>query len=501
MAVFAVIGAGLVIYWVIQSIYRLCFHPLSHIPGPKLAAITHGYEFYYNIIKGGRFIWELERLHQVYGPIIRINPREVHIKDPEYYDEIYASSLRQREKDPVLVRQFDLDGSSFASIDPETHRQRRAPVEKYFSKRAIEKMEGLIHDTLDRLVYHFKEAHASHQVVSLDAAFAALTSDVIYKYLYGFNPSNVDKEGFNAKVRDGVNGLFQLAHLLYFFPILQTIMNLTPLEFLRKYNPPAFALASQKKELYNRAAAALENAHSHKDSGSGTVIDALAAPTMPAHMRRPERLMNEGFSLVIGGTETTARALALSTWHLYTREDIRNKLREELKQVMPTPDTKPTWNRLEQLPYLSGVIAESLRLSTGIASRSARVAPTEALVYKNYTIPPGTPVSETHYFLLMDPEIFPDPHAFDPERWMRAAAKGQRLDRYLVNFSKGSRVCLGLNLAYAELFLVIATMLHRFDMELYETPKRNIDLARDFGTPYPEKGNLSVRAVITGVLQ
>lgn len=44
----------------------------------------------------------------------------------------------------------------------------------------------------------------------------------------------------------------------------------------------------------------------------------------------------------------------------------------------------------------------------------------------------------------MDPEIFPDPHAFDPERWMRAAAKGEPLQRYLVNFSKGSRICLGM---------------------------------------------------------
>ncbi|GIK06764.1 hypothetical protein Aspvir_002415 [Aspergillus viridinutans] len=474
MAVLAVIVVALVVYWVIQGIYRLYFHPLSHIPGPKLAAITHGYEFYHNIIRGGIFIWELERLHQVYGPIIRINPREVHVKDPDYYDEIYASSLRKREKDPVLIKQFNLEGSSFSSIDPD----------------------------LDRLVYHFKEAHASHQVVSLDAGFAALTSDVIYKYVYGFNPANVDKEGFNAKVRDGVNGLFQQAHLLYFFPVLQTIMNLTPLEVLRKYNPPAFALASQKKDLYNRAAAALENAPSRsKDSDSGTVIDALAAPTMPAHMRKPERLMNEGFSLVIGGTETTARSLALGAWHLYSRKDIRNKLREELKQAMPTADSRPTWNQLEQLPYLSGVIAESLRLSTGIASRSARVAPTEALVYKGYSIPPGTPVSETNYFVLMDPEIFSDPHAFDPERWIRVAAKGHRLDRYMVNFSKGSRMCVGLNLAYAELFLVTATLVRRFDMELYETPKKNIELARDFGTPYPEKGNLSVRAIITGVIE
>lgn len=52
-------------------------------------------------------------------------------------------------------------------------------------------------------------------------------------------------------------------------------------------------------------------------------------------------------------------------------------------------------------------------------------------------------VSQAHWFILMDPSIFPDPYTFDPERWIRAAAKGERLDKYLVNFSRGSRICLG----------------------------------------------------------
>jgi hypothetical protein len=58
---------GLIIYLAVKSTYRLYFHPLSKIPGPKLAAITSGYEFYFNVIKGGMFIWELERLHEIYG--------------------------------------------------------------------------------------------------------------------------------------------------------------------------------------------------------------------------------------------------------------------------------------------------------------------------------------------------------------------------------------------------------------------------------------------------
>lgn len=54
-------------YFVLRSLYRLYFHPLRRFPGPKLAAITHGYEFYYDVIRGGTYLWEIEKMHQKYG--------------------------------------------------------------------------------------------------------------------------------------------------------------------------------------------------------------------------------------------------------------------------------------------------------------------------------------------------------------------------------------------------------------------------------------------------
>lgn len=63
-------GATLLLYFlygITLAIYRLYLSPLSKFPGPKLAALTLWYEFYYDVIKRGRFAWEIKRMHEIYG--------------------------------------------------------------------------------------------------------------------------------------------------------------------------------------------------------------------------------------------------------------------------------------------------------------------------------------------------------------------------------------------------------------------------------------------------
>lgn len=54
-------------YCVLKCIYNILFHPLSHIPGPKLAAMGSFYEFYFDVIKDGTYLWEIEKMHEQYG--------------------------------------------------------------------------------------------------------------------------------------------------------------------------------------------------------------------------------------------------------------------------------------------------------------------------------------------------------------------------------------------------------------------------------------------------
>lgn len=64
------------VYFCVRGIYRLTLHPLASFPGPRLAAFTWFYQHYYEMIAGGggRYSDEIKRMHDCYGPVIRINP-------------------------------------------------------------------------------------------------------------------------------------------------------------------------------------------------------------------------------------------------------------------------------------------------------------------------------------------------------------------------------------------------------------------------------------------
>ena len=82
--------------------------------------------------------------------------------------------------------------------------------------------------------------------------------------------------------------------------------------------------------------------------------------------------------------------------------------------------------------------------------------------------------------LHLNPKTFPEPSRFRPERWI----ENLRLSRYLVSFSKGSRQCLGINLAYAELYLCVYKVWIAFpDMKLIDTTKEDVEVVADYFIP------------------
>lgn len=97
-------------YTLYGAIWRLYLSPIAHIPGPRLAALTWLYEFYYDIVLGGQYVFKMVDMHKQYGPIIRINPYEVHINDPDFHPHLYPTSSRRRDRWAFFTKQFGADG-------------------------------------------------------------------------------------------------------------------------------------------------------------------------------------------------------------------------------------------------------------------------------------------------------------------------------------------------------------------------------------------------------
>jgi cytochrome P450 len=183
------------------------------------------------------------------------------------------------------------------------------------------------------------------------------------------------------------------------------------------------------------------------DSKQGAaVFHELLQGSLPDSEKSFLRLAHEAQTIVGAGTETTAWTLAVITAYLLVQPATLRKLREALNPVSTT-----TLAKLEQIPYLNAVLLEGLRLSYGLGTRLPRVTPDETLHLKSsdgkneFYIPPGTPIGMTSVLVHHNPQIFPEPLQFKPERWLDEQNRVRTdLQKYLLTFSKGSRQCLGI---------------------------------------------------------
>jgi cytochrome P450 len=200
--------------------------------------------------------------------------------------------------------------------------------------------------------------------------------------------------------------------------------------------------------------------------------------------------------------ETTARTLAVTFYHILNNPNVLKRLQEELSTVMSSSSAlTPPLSALEKLPYLTSVINEGHRLAHGVAGRLARVAPDEELVVHGYKIPSGVTMSQSHYLLHRNEEVFPDPLKFRPERFLNEGIDGIRGTealRSLVPFSRGARMCVGLNLAWAELYLSIAVILTSVKMELVGTTDYDVTIVQEhFIGLFPEDSK-GIRVKVLG---
>ena len=120
----------MIVFYIIYGIvYRLYL-------SPKLAAVTWWYEIYYDVVLSGKYIWKIQELHKEYGPIIRINPYQLHVNDPEFWDTLFtASNNNRRDRWSWWTRGAVIPKSLLGTVEQGLHRRRRASLIRSFRHR------------------------------------------------------------------------------------------------------------------------------------------------------------------------------------------------------------------------------------------------------------------------------------------------------------------------------------------------------------------------------
>ena len=139
-----------------------------------------------------------------------------------------------------------------------------------------------------------------------------------------------------------------------------------------------------------------------------------------------EELAAEAFLVFVGGFETSSTLMTFTLYELAMNPDIQERLREEITSGIEENDGKLTYDMLFGFKYLDMVINEALRKYPPIPVHTRKSTNDYHIPHTKLVIPKGTVIQISAISLQMDPEYFPDPKKFDPERFNEENVKNIR---------------------------------------------------------------------------
>lgn len=180
-----------------------------------------------------------------------------------------------------------------------------------------------------------------------------------------------------------------------------------------------------------------------------------------------EDIREEVDTFMFEGHDTTAMALSWTLFLLGHYTNAQERLRQEVDQFfaeysLDEQSAEIELNDIKQLKYLDCVIKEALRLCPSVPFIGRQT--TSDFKIANHTVPAGSVIFVLIYQLHRNPDIFPNPELFDPDRFLPENVRGRHAFAY-VPFSAGPRNCIGQKFAMAEMKTMLLHFLRNFTFE------------------------------------
>ncbi|KAA1468453.1 cytochrome P450 [Dentipellis sp. KUC8613] len=194
------------------------------------------------------------------------------------------------------------------------------------------------------------------------------------------------------------------------------------------------------------------------------------------------------FSFLFASQDAMSSGLIYGFQHLADHPDILAKIREEQYRVRGNDVDKPlTLEMLDEMPYLKAVVKESLRVKppvTMVPYKATKAFP----IADDYTVPANSMVIPSFYNSLHDAEVYPEPDALLPDRWLDPNSSANTNPKNYLVFGSGPHKCIGLEYATMSIALALATASVLSNWEHVVTPES--EKVKIIATLFPEDGCL-----------
>jgi len=404
------------------------------------------------------------------GDVVRVylGPRPAYVvNSPELVRQVLVTDGRKFDKGAFFDKVRAIVGNGLVSSNGAFHMRQRRLMQPAFHRQQIAGYAGIMSDFLAERA----EAWRPGQEISMHEEMHEIALTLIGKTL--FSSDLGDEAVAEVKrsipiIRDGV-----------------TRRTLSPLELLEKLPTPANrrfeAAVVRIRRVIDQVIEAYRADGTDRPDLLSMLLRSRDADT--GEQMTDEQVSDEVVTIMLAGSETTANTMAWAFHRLGRHPEVADRLAGEVATVLG--GRRIAFDDLTRLEYTGRVLNEVVRLyPLWLVMRR----PVAGVTIGRHAIPAGTELILSPLAMHRDPELFPDPMRFDPERWtpQRAATIPRHA---FIPFGSGNRQCIGDGFGWTEAMIALATFAARWRIE--PVPGRPVNEAVA-ATVYPSQLPMTV---------
>ncbi|HEY3990817.1 MAG TPA: cytochrome P450 [Acidobacteriaceae bacterium] len=402
-----------------------------------------------------------EHLAATYGRIAHYKlgwQHIVFINHPDFIREILVNHQQEMIKERTQRRMKILLGEGLITSEGSFHiRQRRIAAPAFHRQRIAAYADVMT----ERAILRRASWHTG-QTIDIGAEMMQLALEIVARTLF-----NTEVTSDVLAINHEVNVIMDLYHYLISLPLAEAYLY-APLPGLTRFRR---ARARLDAVVHRIIADHRSRARTGNTADSGDLLSMLMSSRdeQGGDVMTDDQLRDEIITIFLAGYETVANALTW-TWVLLSQNpEAAKRFYDEVDMVLD--GRLPTLEDLPQLRYTEMVFAESMRIYPPAWAMGRQS--TAPIALGPYRFPARTYFFFSQYVMQRDPEYFPDPLRFDPERFTPEAKAARPRFTYFP-FGGGGRQCIGESFAWMEGVLILATIAQKWRLHLL--PDQQIDV-------------------------